>query len=152
MSDLTSRPFVINRDVEVDTTDERKVLIDFSEYDGMVESPSVQPLNRYTAMNALNDWECDEDYIIDNENGHILFAMQYHKSDGTPVVVAHRIGEGEGTLADYHQINLLKEQTFLDLDEPGTVVHDLKIMGNTARKMWYRVETDTLDFSSEVPT
>ena len=149
MSDLTSRPFVINRDVEVDTTDERTVLIDISEYDGMVESHSVQPLNRYTAMQALGDWECDEDYFIDNEY-LILFAVQYHKSDDTPVVVSHRIEEGEGTLADYHQINLLKEQTFLDLDERGTVVHDLMIRGNTASKMRYRVETETLDFVTPV--
>lgn len=149
MSDLTSRPFVINRDVEAGGSDERKVLIDISEYDGMVESPSVQPLNRYTAMQALESWECDEHYFIDNEY-LILFAMQYHKSDGTPVVVAHRIDEGEGTLADYHQINLLKEQTFLDLDERGTVVHDLMIRGNTASKMWYRVETETLDFVTPV--
>ena len=150
MSDLTSRPFVINRDVEVDTTDERKVLIDFSEYDGMVESTSVQPLNRYTAMNALNDWECDEDYIIDNENGHILFAMQYHKSDGIPVVVTHRIEEWEGDSHDYRQINILRDQAILDLDEPGTVVHDLMIRGMTTRKMWYRVETETLDFVTPV--
>ena len=44
VSDLTSRPFVINRDVEAGGSDERKILIDISEYDGMVESPSVQPL------------------------------------------------------------------------------------------------------------
>ena len=46
----------------------------------------------------------------------------------------------------------MKEQTFLDLDERGTVVHDLMIRGNTASKMWYRVETNTLDFNPEVPT
>lgn len=142
------RPFVINRDVEV-STDERTVLIDISEYDGMVENFSVQPLNRYTAMQALGDWECEEDYFMDNEY-LILFAMQYHKSDGTPVVVAHRIEEGEGTVADYHKINLLKQEAFIDLDEPGTVVHDLMIRGKTAHKMWYRVETETLDFVTPV--
>ena len=142
------RPFVINRDVEV-STDERTVLIDISEYDGMMENFSVQPLNRYTAMNALNDWECEEDYFIDNEY-LILFAMQYHKSDGIPVVIIHRLEEGEGTIADYQKINLLREQAIQDLSEPGTVVHDLMIRGKTARKMWYRVETETLDFVTPV--
>ena len=151
MSDLTSRPFVINRDVEGGGSDERTVLIDISEYDGMVESYSVLPLNRHTAMQALESWECEEDYFVDNEY-RILFAMQYHKSDGIPLVVSHRIDEGEGSLADYHQVNLLKEQILLDLDEPGTVVHDLLIHGTTARKMWYRVESNTLDFSQEGST
>lgn len=150
MSDLTSRPFVINRDVESGGSDERKVLLDVSEYDGMVESPSVRPLNRHTAMQALQSWDCDEDYFLGNEYT-ILFAIQYHKSDGIPVVASHRIDEGKGTVADYHRINLLVEQAFLDLSEPGTVVHDLIINGMTDRKMWYRVETDTLDFSPEVP-
>lgn len=149
MSDLTSRPFVINRDVEGGGSDERTILLDASEYDGMVENPLVKPLNRHTAMQALEIWECDEDYFIGNEY-LILFAMQYHKGDGTPVVVSHRIDEGTGTLADYQRINLLKEQTILDLDEPGTVVNDLIIRGNTTRKMWYRVESQTLDFSQEV--
>lgn len=140
------RPFVINRDVEGGGPDERTILLDVSEYDGMVENPLVKPLNRYTAMQALENWECDEDYFIVNEY-LILFAMQYHKADGTPVVVSHRIEEGRGTLADYHRINLLKEQTILDLDEPGTVVHDLKIRGNTTKKMWYQVDTQTIDFT-----
>jgi len=143
------RPFVINRNIEVDTTDERKVLIDMSEYDGMLEKFSVQPLNRYTALQALRDWECDEDYFHDNEYS-ILFAMQYHKSDGIPVVVTHRIEEWEGDSHDYRQINILRDQAILDLDEPGTVVHDLMIRGMTTRKMWYRVETETLDFVTPV--
>ena len=116
-----------------------------TEYDGMVENPIVLPLNRHTAMQALGDWECDEDYFTYNEYP-ILFAMQYHRSDGIPVVVAHRVEGGEGTLADFHQINRLKEQAFLDLDEPGAVVHNLMIRGKTASKTWYRVETETLDF------
>lgn len=142
---MVSRPFVLNRDVE-SGIDERKVLLNVSEYDGMVEDYSVRPLNRHTAMQALGDWDCDEDYFINNEY-RILFAMQYHKSDGIPVVVSHRIDAGKGTVADYHRINLLKEQAFLDLDEPGTVVHELIITGMTSRKMWYRIQTETLDFT-----
>ena len=109
----------------------------------------MQPLNRYTASQAIESWDCEEDYFIDNEYT-IKFAMQYHKSDGIPVVITHRVEERKGTLADYNKINRLREQVLLDLDEPGTVVHDLLIRGMTARKMWYRIETETLDFVTPV--
>ena len=147
---MAIRPFVINRDIQsLPDNDKRNVLIDVSEYDGMVESHSVQPLNRYTASQAIESWDCEEDYFIDNEYT-IMFAMQYHKSDGIPVVITHRVEERKGTLADYNKINKLREQVLLDLDEPGTVVHDLLIRGMTARKMWYRIETETLDFVTPV--
>eukprot|EP00400_MALV-I_sp_L67-5_P001260 gene1260-1172_t len=105
VSDLTSRPFVLNRDVE-SGTDERKVLVNSTEYDGMVENPYVLALNRISAFNAIREWDRDEDYFIDNEYS-MSFLIEYQKKMGgkmIPTTARWELEEGRGTLTDYQHL------------------------------------------------
>ena len=147
MSDLQSRPFVINRDVK-GGPDRREVILHVTEYDGMVENPTVEQLNRITAAETIKQWslECDVDYFDGNEY-NIRFVMVYDRSDGIPVTIDHSLKEGEATRDDYHKILLLVASALDDLEQEGTVVRELGIYGNTAHKTWFNIQTQTIDFT-----
>jgi hypothetical protein len=148
VSDLTSRPFVLNRDVE-SGTDERKVLVNSTEYDGMVENPYVLALNRISAFNAIREWDRDEDYFIDNEYS-MSFLIEYQKKMGgkmIPTTARWELEEGRGTLTDYQHLESALRSVISDLDTPGTVVNYLSVKGKTARKTWTRIDTESIDFT-----
>ncbi len=143
-----SNPFVLNRDV-IDR--EHKVLIDVTEYDGMLEDAIIKPLNRLTAINAIHDWERDLDHITNTEYD-IVFRIAYRRppnQGGKKVSIEYVFTHGRGvaTVADWEEV---EEQIAIALDhlnEPLTEVTDLEIYGPTARKMWYRVITQIVDFT-----
>lgn len=145
-----TRPFVINRKV-VKNSDKLPILIDVSEYDGMLEEIDVKPLNRLTAAKAIQNWERDEDYFIDNEYG-ISFLIEYQKEMGGKMIPTTARWELPPNLQNsVPKFASVLESTLrsviIDLDRPGTVVINLSISGKTARKMWYRVSTEIVDFT-----
>lgn len=144
---MVSRPFVINRDVE-GGSDLREVILNVTEYDGIMENPTVEPLNRITAARHLKTWSLDseEDYFDNNEYG-IRFVMVYDRSDGTPVTINHSLKEGEATPDDYRKIMLLVSSALADLEQEGTVVRELGIHGKTAYKTWFNIQTQTINFT-----
>lgn len=142
------RPFVINRDVEGGGPDTREVILNVTEYDGMVEDPSVEPLNRITAARQLKTWSLDSEVdYFDNNEYDIRFVMVYDRSDGIPVTIHHSLREGEATPDDYRKIMLLVSSALDDLEQEGTVVRELEIHGKTAHKTWFNIQTQTMDFT-----
>lgn len=143
----SSNPFVINRDV---MGREHKVLIDVSEYDGMLEDVDVKPLNRLTAINAIHGWERDFDHITDNEYD-IIFRIAYRRSPnqgGEKVSIEYAFTHSDNVrVADWEKVEDQIAITLDHLNEPMTEVTDLEIYGPTARKMWYRVSTEIVDFT-----
>jgi len=157
---LALRPFVLNRDVtDHDIVIERYaeggyVLIDVSEYDGMLEQVGVKPLNRMTATKAIQSWERDLDYITENEYD-VIFRITYRRSPnaysnlrGKEVYVNYHFSQSNNaTVADWEGVEEQIAKILHHLNEPLTEVTMLEIQGPTAHKMWYRVSTEIVDFT-----
>ncbi len=145
---MAPRPFVINRDVEGGGSDRREVILHVTEYDGLVENPTVEPLNRITAAETIKQWslECDVDYFDGNEY-NIRFVMAYDRSDGIPVTIVLSLEEGEATRDDYRKIQRSVSAALVHLQQEGAVVRELWIYGNTAHKTWFNIQTQTIDFT-----
>jgi len=152
---MDANPFVINRDVLLpSSSDQRMILVDASEYDGMLEDIGIEPLNRITAGNAIREWDRDPDYMIDSEY-NISFYIKYlkPKTGGgpdivTPVVFDVGLEADADTTSD--DLDALEDAIGIvlnDLDQPTTEVIDLSIYGPTFRKMWYRISSQTVDFT-----
>ena len=148
-----TKPFVINRDV-LSPYDQRMILVDVSEYDGMLEKIGIKPLNRITAGDAIREWERDQDYMINSEY-NISFRIEYltPKTGGGPDIFIPVVMELEFKPdADITSDNLdaLEDAIGIvlnDLDQPTTEVINLSIYGPTFRKMWYRISSQTVDFT-----
>ena len=148
-----TKPFVINRDV-LWSSDQRMILVDVSEYDGMLEKIGIKPLNRITAGDAIREWERDQDYMINSEY-NISFRIEYltPKTGGGPDIFIPVVMELEFKPdADITSDNLdaLEDAIGIvlnDLDQPTTEVINLSIYGPTFRKMWYRISSRTVDFT-----
>jgi len=148
-----TKPFVINRDV-LSPYDQRMILVDVSEYDGMLEKIGIKPLNRITAGDAIREWERDQDYMINSEY-NISFRIEYltPKTGGGPDIFIPVVMELEFKPdADITSDNLdaLEDAIGIvlnDLDQPTTEVINLSIYGPTVRKMWYRISSRTVDFT-----
>lgn len=148
-----TKPFVINRDV-LSPYDQRMILVDVSEYDGMLEKIGIKPLNRITAGDAIREWERDQDYMINSEY-NISFRIEYltPKTGGGPDIFIPVVMELEFKPdADITSDNLdaLEDAIGIvlnDLDQPTTEVINLSIYGPTVRKMWYRISSQTVDFT-----
>ena len=145
---MRPRPFVINRDVLFpDSSDVRRILVDVSEYDGILEDVGVQPLNRITAGGAIREWERDEDYMTDSEYD-IRFRIQYTPFESETITVDYHFeGQNNATVAQLQEMGERIDRILVDLDQPMTVVEDLRIYGPTARKMWYHISIETVDFT-----
>jgi len=149
----STKPFVINRDV-LWSSDQRMILVDVSEYDGMLEEIGIKPLNRITAGDAIREWERDQDYMINSEY-NISFRIEYltPKTGGGPDIFIPVVMELEFKPdADITSDNLdaLEDAIGIvlnDLDQPTTEVINLSIYGPTVRKMWYRISSQTVDFT-----
>jgi len=149
----STKPFVINRDV-LWSSDQRMILVDVSEYDGMLEEIGIKPLNRITAGDAIREWERDQDYMINSEY-NISFRIEYltPKTGGGPDIFIPVVMELEFKPdADITSDNLdaLEDAIGIvlnDLDQPTTEVINLSIYGPTFRKMWYRISSRTVDFT-----
>jgi len=153
----STKPFVINRDV-LWSSDQRMILVDVSEYDGMLEKIGIKPLNRITAGDAIREWERDQDYMINSEY-NISFRIEYltPKTGGGPDIFIPVVMELEFKPdADITSDNLdaLEDAIGIvlnDLDQPTTEVINLSIDGPTVRKMWYRISSQTVDFTPVCP-
>jgi|DEB0MinimDraft_3_1074331.scaffolds.fasta_scaffold01619_7 hypothetical protein len=146
---MRPRPFVINRDVLFpDSSDQRKILVDVSEYDGVLEDFGVQPLNRNTVAAAIREWERDEDYMIDSEYD-IEFSIQYTPFESETITVSYHFGPSTNSIvgAQLREMEERIDRILVDLDQPLTEVVDLSIYGYTSRKMWYRISSQTIDFT-----
>lgn len=145
---MRPRPFVINRDVLFpDSSDVRKILLDVSEYDGMLEDFVVHPLNRKTAAAAIQEWERDEDYMTDSEYD-IMFSIRYTPFESETITVDYHFEtQSNTTVAQLQEMEERIDRILVDLDQPRTEVLDLNIYGPTARKMWYRISSQTVDFT-----
>jgi hypothetical protein len=145
---MRPRPFVINRDVLFpDSSDQRKVLVDVSEYDGVLEDFGVQPLNRNTVAAAIREWERDEDYMTDSEYD-IEFSIQYTPFESETITVSYHFdGDNNATVAQLQEMEERIDQILMDLDRPLTEVVNLSIYGYTSRKMWYRISSEIIDFT-----
>ena len=149
----STKPFVINRDV-LSPYDQRMILVDVSEYDGMLEKIGIKPLNRITAGDAIREWERDQDYMINSEY-NISFRIEYltPKTGGGPDIFIPVVRELEFkpdadiTLDDLDAWEEVIGIVLNDLDQPMTEVIDLSIYGPTVRKMWYRISSQTVDFT-----
>ena len=148
-----TKPFVINRDV-LWSSDQRMILVDVSEYDGMLEKIGIKPLNRITAGDAIREWERDQDYMINSEY-NISFRIEYltPKTGGGPDIVIPVVRElefkpdADTTLDDLDAWEEVIGIVLNDLDQPTTEVINLSIYGPTVRKMWYRISSQTVDFT-----
>ena len=148
-----TKPFVINRDV-LSPYDQRMILVDVSEYDGMLEEIGIKPLNRITAGDAIREWERDQDYMINSEY-NISFRIEYltPKTGGGPDIFIPVVMElefkpdADTTLDDLDAWEEVIGIVLNDLDQPTTEVINLSIYGPTVRKMWYRISSQTVDFT-----
>ena len=151
-----ARPFVINRNVtDHEIVIERYaeggyVLVDVSEYDGMMEELIVEPLNRLTATKAIQSWERDLDYITDTEYD-VIFRITYRRlprRGGKEVSISAVFTQSNNaTLAEWEKVEEKIAKILDHLTEPMTEVTMLEIYGPTAHKMWYRISTEIVDFT-----
>lgn len=153
---MALRSFVLNRDVvEHEIVIERYaeggyVLIDVTEYDGMLEAVDVKPLNRLTATKAIQSWERDLDYITDIEYD-VIFRITYRRSwaqGGKEVSLNYEFPQSNNaTVAEWGKVEEKIAMVLDHLNEPLTEVTMLEIDGPTAPKFWFRMSTEIVDFT-----
>jgi|SaaInlV_125m_DNA_1040241.scaffolds.fasta_scaffold30477_3 hypothetical protein len=152
------RPLVINREVVMPAiSDKRKIIVNASEYDGMREWTDVRPLTVSNVIKDIKDWDREWDYCDPSNCEYSWgFFLEYRKRGQVSTSV--RYGWDQGGMPGlvtptsqqgFDNMNDVIDDAVHDLEQKPTEYEILNftIDGKTARKMWYQINTQEIDFT-----